>query len=256
MLVRIGAAVLLLVTGCGSSFTAAETDAAVGTGGSGAQSGTGGTSGTGAKPGTGAAGGLGGMDGGPKGGSGGATSPPPCHPAGLVDTFDGAALSGLWTPQGASQDISVSGTLHFTPNPTTPEWSGVVSAAYDFDECAVWVRVPVLYSNATSGFTYFQLVGASATLSFEARDGNLTMKSGSDEGSTSYDPVAHQWWRIREAGPTVYFETSPDGIAWKEQQKVPSPADIKAMQVGLGLVPEAATSGPLETQFDDLDVIP
>jgi hypothetical protein len=29
-----------------------------------------------------------------------------------------------------------------------------------------------------------------------------------------YDPVNHAWWRIRESGGTVYFETAPDGLTW------------------------------------------
>ena len=89
-----------------------------------------------------------------------------------------------------------------------------------------------------------------------ARNGKLETWFGNAQASVPYDPVAHEWWRIREAGSKVYFETSPDGLAWKEVQNVPTPADIKAMKVGLGLVPGSAPSGPLETQFDDLDVTP
>jgi hypothetical protein len=233
--VRIWTAVLFLVTSCGGEFAAVETDAGMDA----------------------AVGGFGGADAGPSGGSGGTAPATPCHPSGLVDGFDGSVLNGLWTPQGDTQSISVSGgQLHFTPNPANPAWAGVVSAAYDLDECAVWTRVPVLYSNATTGFTYFQLVGASTTLAFEARGGNLETKDGSNQGSTSYDPVAHRWWRIRESGSTVYFEASPDGIVWKELQSVPSTAEIKSMKVGLGLVPGSAPTAPLETQFDDLDATP
>lgn len=31
---------------------------------------------------------------------------------------------------------------------------------------------------------------------------------------TTYDPVAHAWWRIRESAGTTYFDTSPDGTTW------------------------------------------
>lgn len=29
-----------------------------------------------------------------------------------------------------------------------------------------------------------------------------------------YDPVDHRWWKISEAAGTVYWETSPNGLAW------------------------------------------
>jgi flagellar hook assembly protein FlgD len=32
--------------------------------------------------------------------------------------------------------------------------------------------------------------------------------------STTYSPITHLWWRIREAGGTVYADTSADGSSW------------------------------------------
>jgi hypothetical protein len=179
-----------------------------------------------------------------------------CHPPGLVDSFDGSAVGALWTTQGETLNISVSGgQLHITPDPMNAQWAGLVSAPYDFDECAAWVHVPLVYSEASVGFSYFQLVSDS-TLAFEARNGNLEMKHMGDQADVPYDPVAHQWWRIREAGTTVYFETSPDGSNWTVQHSVPTPAGISTMKLGLGLVPGAAPNSPLETQFDSVNAAP
>lgn len=174
----------------------------------------------------------------------------------MVDDFEGTAPSGVWTLQGDTPTISVSGgQLHITPDPQDPSWAGMVSGAYDFDECAVWVRVPVVYSNATTGFTFFQLVGDS-NVQFEARDGNLEMKHMGSEVDVPYDAMAHQWWRMREQGSTLFFETSPDGLAWTTHHSVTTPSDIGSMKLGIGLVPGSGPSGPLETQFDDLNGAP
>lgn len=249
----------LSTASCGIAFSAGEDGTTTGGGdegggsatsiGGAAQAGGAGTGGHGGTSGVGGAGGDG-------GGTGG-MAPPPCHPVGLADAFDGNDVSNLWTPQGATETIAVSGgQLHITPDPALGEWAGLVTGAtYDFDECAAWVRVPVVYSNATTGFSYFQLVGDDS-LKIEARDGNLEMKRSNDMAAVPYDPVAHLWWRIREEGSTVYFETSPDGLDWTTRHSVPTPPGIATMRLGLGLVPGTDPSPPLETRFDDLNGTP
>jgi hypothetical protein len=32
--------------------------------------------------------------------------------------------------------------------------------------------------------------------------------------TTAYSPAAHAWWRVRETGSIVFFDTSPDGATW------------------------------------------
>jgi hypothetical protein len=39
---------------------------------------------------------------------------------------------------------------------------------------------------------------------------------GPSSKTVAYDPVAHRFWQISEAGGTVHFATSPDGNAWSE----------------------------------------
>lgn len=48
-------------------------------------------------------------------------------------------------------------------------------------------------------------------------------------GSTTYDPVAHAWVRIRESAGTIYYETAPDGLTWTTQWTSSEPVAITAM---------------------------
>lgn len=55
------------------------------------------------------------------------------------------------------------------------------------------------------------------------------------QGSVAYDAVAHRWWRVRESGGTIFWETSPDGAAWTTQVSWASPyAAPTASQVYMG----------------------
>ncbi|MFE2224784.1 LamG domain-containing protein, partial [Agrobacterium deltaense] len=54
----------------------------------------------------------------------------------------------------------------------------------------------------------------------------LSEVGGSDASPTTltYSPIDHAWLRIREAGGTLYFESSPDGWDWAVQRSLPTPA--------------------------------
>ncbi|MFE2539047.1 hypothetical protein [Actinacidiphila glaucinigra] len=42
-----------------------------------------------------------------------------------------------------------------------------------------------------------------------------------------YDPVAHRWWRFREAAGTFYWETSPDAATWTVRRSLATPQWLK-----------------------------
>lgn len=37
----------------------------------------------------------------------------------------------------------------------------------------------------------------------------------------AYDPTAHRWWRVREAGGYIFFDTSPNGTTWTNHTSGP-----------------------------------
>lgn len=58
--------------------------------------------------------------------------------------------------------------------------------------------------------------------------GNLLLSESVVNGTKSstnitHDPVAHRWWRIREAQGTIYWETSPDAVTWTVRRQLATP---------------------------------
>ena len=201
----------------------------------------------------------GGADAGAGAGGQGGAAPATCHPPGLVDAFDGDDIDReLWAVQGAPENIGVSrGMLRITPPPATmaAAWIGLQSVArYDVKECAVWIRVTAV----AAGTTYFKLDHQDGPAIFEVQNGILNMGVGGEVRETlSYvPPEDFQWWRFRDEGDVLHFETSPDGIDWTSQHDVPSPSFIGDVEVGVGVVPAPTISQEVEAQFDNLDVQP
>jgi hypothetical protein len=72
----------------------------------------------------------------------------------------------------------------------------------------------------------------------------------------TYDKEDHQWWRFRDEGSSLHFETSPDGGDWTSRHNIATPQYIGDVTVGLGVVPAPTISMEAEAQFDNLDLLP
>jgi hypothetical protein len=66
--------------------------------------------------------------------------------------------------------------------------------------------------------------------------------------TTSYNATSMAWWQIREAGGTVFFDTSPDGIVWTNQFNTPvSTFSFSLTQVGVSILGGDSGSDPAGT---------
>lgn len=74
--------------------------------------------------------------------------------------------------------------------------------------------------------------------------------------TTTWDSVAMAWWRIREAAGTVYFETSPDGLAWSINTSVATPAFASAGTAQLLCGYSGTETSPGNAVLDDLNLYP
>jgi hypothetical protein len=84
-------------------------------------------------------------------------------------------------------------------------------------------------------------------------DGNFICEYSLGDGvshnllSTPFDPVAHRWWRLRESGGTVFWDTSPDYITWTNRATVATFAGLNARQIWVGSGVWATETDPTGT---------
>ena len=70
-----------------------------------------------------------------------------------------------------------------------------------------------------------------------------------DTPLSSYDAAKDVWWRLRESGGTLFFETSADGATWTMKGQTADPPGLDAVQVTIGAGAYRATSMPGTAEF-------
>ncbi|CAL9313851.1 hypothetical protein [Streptomyces sp. SudanB91_2054] len=71
-----------------------------------------------------------------------------------------------------------------------------------------------------------------------------------------YDPVAHAYLRIRQAGPDLLWETSPDNATWTVRRTVAAPAWVSDPTLQVQLIAHRDDGTPNLAEFDDVNVAP
>jgi hypothetical protein len=217
---------------------------------------------------TGGAGGAGTTGSGGAGGSGGVV---PCSPGGfdaLQETFSGSAVDAAKWHSGVSGDalITVSdGQLALRlPQDSGASWAGIDSMnPYDLIDCQVSIRVLEAPNPDTEAVAHFTVeVDGSNYIAFEHWGTDLMATCFIEDEFFSlqtvrYDPVAHAYWRLREAAGVSYWETSADGVAWTLLVSRPNPIPVRGLFMILG----AGTSRreaipPGAFRIDDVNVVP
>jgi len=122
--------------------------------------------------------------------------------------------------------------------PCTLSGSGIRSTS-DYDLTDSYVYAKVEPDIGTPG-DFYELdffvttpggSGSQATIYF--LDGSLSFGCDGTSGpSITYDSAAHAYWRIRESGGTIFFDTSPDATTWTNQWSSTYTFDATNLQVG------------------------
>ncbi|MDQ3605819.1 MAG: right-handed parallel beta-helix repeat-containing protein, partial [Gemmatimonadota bacterium] len=91
----------------------------------------------------------------------------------------------------------------------------------------------------------------------EPSSGLLAVKSVGGEQivlwSGLYNATTHRWWRIRESGGMVFWETSSDGAAWTTHHSEAASIPIAALQVSFHAERRAGTGSTQKVIFDNLN---
>jgi hypothetical protein len=233
------------------------------TGGSGG-GGTGGMAGTGGMGATGGMGGSGGMAGtGGMAGDGGV--PSACGKSTIVtDNFDDGVRAPFWDysyANGGASRAETGGELVITLADNMTGYAGYqASTTVDLTGDRAFVEVTQVASTSTHAGTYLQLTGPTnadqlivlqenGTIYFQKRVAGTT----SDVGSVLYDPVLRKWWQIREAGGTIFFETSTDGANWIQHATTPTPAWVAYTTLEIGAGAFMSQTGNGSAHFDNFN---
>jgi hypothetical protein len=190
-----------------------------------------------------------------------------CPASSLTDDFatDTSAWLNSFAPEGAACRVQT-GVAEVAP--ATGERSEAAfgtSTYYDLTGSSVTVEVPRMVSTAAKdAYAYLELYSDSpigSGLLFWQQGGTLSAFIGPDSDHTSiadtgYVPSQHAWWRIREQGGVVYWDTSGDGREWTNLVSHPTPFSVATVSVWLGAGTSAAVSDVGTVCFDNYNLPP
>jgi hypothetical protein len=184
-------------------------------------------------------------------------------PETLRDDFEDTSVDPLWIPFDTSGGVEVrenGGRLEVRPPSGALAYGGYISKfAVDLRGSFFAVEVPEVAGDAPGlqtyvGLTTFDL--ASEWLVIH-EDGALSFSAGGAVAvAIVYQSDLHRWWRIREGAGQIYFETSPDGIAWTTQHVSGGSAGVGAVQMSVGAGTWAPVDSPGRAQFDGVNLEP
>jgi len=156
------------------------------------------------------------------------------------DDFDDGVLTGWmpWTHTGCTV-VETGGALQLDYSGSGEAYCGVDSnATYDLRGHSVAVEVvaaPVLdnfeaYLDLfSSGGQQLLLIRDPSGVTVQVRNGGQLLTNRTVSVALS----AQRYWRIRETGGTIYWETSPDGTTWTIRHSTATSIDVSALLVEL-----------------------
>ncbi|MBB4635550.1 vanadium-dependent haloperoxidase [Longimicrobium terrae] len=187
----------------------------------------------------------------------------------LVDNFnDNVTDPAKWVvfdnPTPAAGRIrEVNGHLEIRPSPNVAgaNYSYYESATtYDLTASQIFVEVVEAPSVTSGGVIlsarvddpneiYFR-IGANGRVRAVSEVGG----TGTLQGEVLYDERLHRWFRLREAGGFVYWETSPDGVEWNTLARAANPIPLTAVRLSIGAGTTAAVAHPGVAVLDNFNV--
>ena len=183
-------------------------------------------------------------------------------PETLRDDFEDDAVDPLWIPfiDTAGDLRENGGRLEVEPGADTVAYAGYISHfAVDLRDSWFSVRVLQVAGDATGLITFMRVLTLDGSEAWTIAHENGVLRliaPGVSEVTVPYDSGGDRWWRIREGGAEVHFETSPDGLLWTTHHTVPATEGIVAVQMSLGAGTYAPVASPGRAELDDVNLDP
>jgi hypothetical protein len=153
--------------------------------------------------------------------------PPPTLPkvSSASDSFAGPLDPAKWTVSATAGSASASGgVLTITPNPATSSTAVYVTSAasYAFTGSQASTKVVGVVDGSINNKFTLRAPGNQNELGWYYEQGKLFAywrANGveTDPSFLTYVPATHAYWRVRQAGTSVFWETSPDGVTYTVQ---------------------------------------
>ena len=144
--------------------------------------------------------------------------------ANVADVFTGTSVNTkLWATSQMNGAITESGgTLNLTPNANTGSAALSVYSLknYSLAGSSVFTKaVGVVDAGGNVDNDFSLLLDGSNYIKWLYQGGTLYAMASvggtvSYVATLTYSPTSHLWWRIRESGGTVFWDTSADGVTW------------------------------------------
>lgn len=159
----------------------------------------------------------------------------------LRDTFDDGVVDPVLWPQSYGDPVEAGGRARV---PCTTGYAAYQSASVytmSWSQVALRAYPPAAGGAATAALSVLVLSDVGGTdagfLLDQAQNAmGLYLRVGYADGGAlfpAYDPVAHAWLRLREDAGFLYWETSPDGLAWTVRRTASSPAWVAQSNLSL-----------------------
>ncbi|MFN0246839.1 MAG: hypothetical protein ACKV2T_08010 [Kofleriaceae bacterium] len=177
----------------------------------------------------------------------------------LTDRFSDGALDQKWARSYASSEASfspVDGVLEMTAAATTDAKYIFLrpSALQDLRGGRFVLQIPMMVDTQDTTQRMEMVVGtAGGPITITQAGGTLQARRPDYTlvDQRAYDPVEHQWWQIREAENTLYWEVSRDGQQFTTLASATNVANLD--QVGVALSAQTDMSPrALRAQIDNV----
>ena len=160
----------------------------------------------------------------------------------LVDPFDIADAQWIW---GDVENQVIGGQLHMVSS--EENYSPLYSTnTYDLTESHFGIEL--IQNNPKGNGTYLNDISVGPDLDncvyirFAENTGWVQFAEKVEGvvntgGSIQLDPARHKWFRIRESGGTVYWDTSIDGSYWTNRRSKTTTLDLTASKIRIYCAP-------------------